>query len=43
PRAHFGLGSSRTVREVEIRWPSGVRQVLRDVAANRIVNVEEPR
>jgi hypothetical protein len=43
PRVHFGLGAARRVREVEIRWPSGIRQVLRDVEADRIVAVEEPR
>ena len=42
PRAHFGLGSFPVVREIEIRWPSGVRQVLRDVSADRVVAVVEP-
>ena len=42
PRPHFGLGSFQTAREVEIRWPSGTRQILRNVAANRIVEVTEP-
>ena len=42
PRVHFGLGPSKTVREIEIRWPSGVRQLLHDVAADRVVTVEEP-
>ncbi len=42
PRPHFGLGPFRTLREVEIRWPGGERQVLRNVAANRIVDVTEP-
>jgi hypothetical protein len=43
PRVHFGLGTSKRVREVEIKWPSGARQVLRDLAADRVVAVEEPR
>lgn len=42
PRVHFGLGASRTVREIEIRWPSGVRQLLRDVQADRVLTIEEP-
>ena len=29
-------------KEIEIVWPSGIRQVLRDVAADRIVTVTEP-
>jgi len=41
PRVHFGLGASRTIREIEIRWPSGTRQLLRDVPADRVVTVEE--
>ena len=41
PRVHFGLGASRTIREIEIRWPSGVRQTLRNVAADQILVVEE--
>jgi hypothetical protein len=41
-RVHFGLGKSKTAREIEILWPSGVRQVLRDVRGNRVVTIEEP-
>jgi hypothetical protein len=42
PRVHFGLGPFKTVRQVEIRWPSGQRQVLKDLPANRIHRIEEP-
>ena len=42
PRVHFGLGNSRVVKEIDIRWPSGVRQVLHDVTADRILEVTEP-
>ena len=41
-RVHFGLGSSRVIREIEIRWPSGTRQLLHDVAADRVMEVTEP-
>ena len=41
-RVHFGLGADRTAREIEIRWPSGVHQVLRNVAADRVLDVAEP-
>ncbi len=41
PRVHFGLGRSRTVREIEIRWPGGARQVLRNVPADRVLTIEE--
>ena len=41
-RVHFGLGADRTAREIEIRWPSGVRQVLKDVSADQVLEVREP-
>jgi hypothetical protein len=43
PRVHFGLGKSSVIREIEIRWPSGTRQLLHDVTADRILEVTEPR
>jgi hypothetical protein len=39
---HFGLGADRSAREIEIRWPSGLTQVLVDVPADRVLEVEEP-
>jgi hypothetical protein len=41
-RVHFGLGANAAVKEIQITWPSGIRQVLRDVAADRVVAVVEP-
>lgn len=41
-RVHFGLGADRTIREIEIRWPSRAVQVLRDVSADQILEVKEP-
>jgi len=40
-RVHFGLGAETKITSVEIRWPSGIRQTLRDVTADRILTVEE--
>jgi hypothetical protein len=40
-RVHFGLGGSRVVREIEITWPSGIRQMLRNVPSDQILKVEE--
>ncbi len=42
-RVHFGLGQETKAASVEIRWPSGIVQKLTDVAADRIVPIEEPR
>ena len=41
-RVHFGLGADRSAREIEIRWPSGTTQILRDVAADQLLEVKEP-
>ncbi|SPE37325.1 ASPIC/UnbV domain protein [Candidatus Sulfopaludibacter sp. SbA6] len=40
-RVHFGLGASKTIREIEIKWPSGIRQILRNVAVDQILSIEE--
>jgi len=29
------------VDEIEIRWPSGIKQVLKDVKADQILHVKE--
>ena len=39
---HFGLGADNKADLIEIHWPSGVVQTLRDVAADRVINVTEP-
>jgi hypothetical protein len=41
-RVHFGLGADTAVREIEIRWPGGATQVLKNVAADQILEVTEP-
>jgi hypothetical protein len=41
-RLHFGLGAASRA-DIEITWPSGARQVLNNVAGDRIVSIEEPR
>ena len=41
-RLHFGLGTADSLREIEIRWPSGIHQVLHDQQTDRIVTITEP-
>ena len=41
-RAHFGLGADSVAHSIEIRWPSGIRQTLTDVAGDRVVKIDEP-
>lgn len=42
PRVHFGLGSSTAVEELEVRWPSGKVQLLKDVKTGQYLKVREP-
>jgi hypothetical protein len=38
---HFGLGMAERAERLEVRWPSGVVDVLRDVPGRRVVTVRE--
>ena len=38
----FGLGEAEVVDSITVFWPSGVRQVLRDLPADQVVTIEEP-
>jgi len=41
-RVHFGLASESVAQSIEIRWPSGLQQTLKNVRADQIVQVDEP-
>jgi len=41
PRLHFGLGAEAKMDEVEILWPSGKVETLRDVPADFIYTIKE--
>ncbi|HET6175411.1 MAG TPA: CRTAC1 family protein [Candidatus Sulfotelmatobacter sp.] len=40
-RLHFGLGASAVMEKVEVSWPSGAKEVLKDVPAGFIYTVVE--
>jgi hypothetical protein len=40
---HFGLGTAKTVDEVEVYWPSGTKQILRDIQVDRILKIKESK
>jgi hypothetical protein len=40
-RIHFGLGEAQKVDLVEIRWPSGAVDTLKDLGVNRLYVIEE--
>jgi hypothetical protein len=42
-RVHFGLGSRSRADEIEVRWPSGRVQRMKDVEGRRVVTVVEDR
>jgi hypothetical protein len=40
-RLHFGLGAAARAERIEVRWPSGEADVLRDVPGRQVVTVRE--
>jgi hypothetical protein len=40
-RVHFGLGKAVKVELLEIRWPSGQVDTLKDVKPNQVIYVKE--
>jgi enediyne biosynthesis protein E4 len=41
PRIYFGLGTHAQVDSIEIAWPSGAKEIVRDLAADQIVTIVE--
>lgn len=42
PRVHFGMGPESVAKRVEIRWPSGINQVIENVKADQQLTIDEP-
>jgi len=40
-RVHFGVGKASKVKTIEVSWPSGKVDVLKDIAVNQVVTVKE--
>ncbi len=40
--AHFGLGASRSIRVLEVAWPSGSIQRIKHLAVDRLLELNEP-
>jgi enediyne biosynthesis protein E4 len=40
-RVHFGLRENRRIQEIEIRWPSGIKQIMRNADVDRIITITE--
>jgi hypothetical protein len=41
PRLHFGLGPRTRIDLIEIRWPSGLVETVKSLAADQVVTVKE--
>ena len=41
PRIHWGLGETKILESLEIRWPSGDSQILTDLPADQILRVHQ--
>jgi len=42
PRLHFGIGDAARIEKIEVIWPSGARNLLKNVAPDRLLVIEEP-
>ncbi|HEX8711422.1 MAG TPA: ASPIC/UnbV domain-containing protein, partial [Terracidiphilus sp.] len=40
-RVHFGLAAATKIDRVEVRWPSGATDVLKDLPADQFYSVLE--
>ena len=40
-RVYFGLGNATVVDRIELAWPTGVKQVVENIAANQILTIVE--
>ena len=38
----FGMGKDASAKSIEIRWPGGAQQVMKDVAGDRYLTIDEP-
>ncbi|XP_020908737.1 cartilage acidic protein 1-like [Exaiptasia diaphana] len=41
-RQHFGLGSAKTVDEIEVIWPDGSKSVQKKIAVDQILKIRQP-
>jgi hypothetical protein len=40
-RLHFGLGANSKPVQIEIRWPNGQSEIVKDVAVNQTLRIKE--
>ena len=42
-RTHFGLGNADLVDEISVKWLSGARTTLHNIAARQLIQIVEPK
>jgi enediyne biosynthesis protein E4 len=42
-RVHFASGTESKAASIQVRWPSGTVQTVKDVAADQILKIEGPQ
>ncbi|MFK5922347.1 MAG: VCBS repeat-containing protein, partial [Verrucomicrobiota bacterium] len=42
PIIHFGLGDDNLIEQLEINWPSGAKQTLKNLKADQLYTITEP-
>jgi len=42
-RVHFGLGATEKIDEIEVEWPSGVKQQIPPPKPDQIITIEESK
>lgn len=40
-RLHFGMGTSQKAAQIEVRWPNGQTEIVKDIAVNQTVRIKE--
>lgn len=40
-RVHFGLGQATRSEQLQIRWPSGTTELIKDLPANHVITIRE--
>ncbi len=41
-RLHVGVGAAKVVDQIEVLWPSGTKQTLKNVPVNQVLVIKEP-
>ncbi|MBD1259025.1 CRTAC1 family protein [Maribacter polysiphoniae] len=41
PRTHFGLGKSSSIKELEIKWPDGKIEIIKNIVPNQYLTIAQ--